>query len=145
MDLNKLNDIIEDGNELWLQCTFREGFAFTNVTFPANVYDSIIINLSNNPKNFFIKQWKSDKTFEEHIEFINKHKLEKACIIADDINFIKECPSLKYLSIIPSDEAPDKFDYSPLYKMPKIPLLKRQAIRKVRLLLSLKCLTFSFL
>ena len=41
-------------------------------------------------------------------------------IIAENIDFIKECPILKYLRIIPAENAGDGFDYSPLYEMPEI-------------------------
>ena len=46
---------------------------------------------------------------------MNKLKLEKAVIIANNINFIKKCPSLKHLKIVPADNSGDGFDYSPLY------------------------------
>ncbi|MBQ6862925.1 MAG: hypothetical protein IJO14_01665, partial [Clostridia bacterium] len=48
------------------------------------------------------------------------HKLEKAFIIAENIDFITNCPTLKHLRIIPPDDCGNSFDYSPLYSMPQI-------------------------
>lgn len=44
-------------------------------------------------------------------------------IIAENIDFIKQCPSLKYLEIVPADTAPENFDYSALYELPEIKYL----------------------
>ena len=46
--------------------------------------------------------------------------LEKAVIIADSIEFITECPSLKYLAIYPSKDSMTYMDYSPLYSMTEL-------------------------
>lgn len=43
---------------------------------------------------------------------INHYKIEKACVIAENIEFLLQCPSLKYLEIIPAKTVPDNFDYS---------------------------------
>ena len=61
---------------------------------------------------------------QEHIEFINQYQIEQALIIAENIDFITKCPSLKHLRIIPADSACDNFDYSPLYEMPQIKSLQ---------------------
>ena len=100
-------------------CIYRQGFVFTSVYGPANILDAIVVR---NPKQcdcWSPKKSFSERTLEEHIEIINRYKLERAVIIAEDIEFITQCPTLKYLQIIPSDTA-YSFDYSPLYKMPEL-------------------------
>ncbi len=62
---------------------------------------------------------RSRKTLDEHIEYINSNNIKKACIVADDISFLTQCPSLEYLQIYPAITAHD-FDYSPLYEMPNL-------------------------
>lgn len=99
---------------------YRYGFAFTSVTEPANVFDAIVIRNPAKCDCLSPKLGFSEHTLNEHIDFINLHKIEKAVIIAENIDFIKECPSLKYFRIIPADTAPQDFDYSPLYEMPQI-------------------------
>lgn len=62
---------------------------------------------------------RSRKTIEEHIEYIRTNNIKKAIIVAEDIRFLRECPSLEYLWIIPSDTA-TSFDYSPIYDLPNL-------------------------
>lgn len=116
--MNGLNDVILDFD--FNHCVYREGFVFTTVTDPANVLDGIVVRSPEGCDCWSPKKSFSEHSLEEHIDFINKHKLEKALIIAEDISFITRCPTLKYIKVIPADTAPDNFDYSPLYKMPEI-------------------------
>ncbi len=59
-------------------------------------------------------------TREEYIQYIQSHQLEKATVILKDISWLPQCPSLKDLVIIPSEQAAGNFDFSPLYEMPEI-------------------------
>lgn len=59
-------------------------------------------------------------TREEYIQYIQSRQLEKATIILNDISWLPQCPSLKDLVIIPSEQAAGNFDFSPLYEMPEI-------------------------
>ncbi|MBP3327943.1 MAG: leucine-rich repeat domain-containing protein [Clostridia bacterium] len=102
----------------------RDGFVFTSGDEPANVFDSIVIRHPETADTFSPKIGFSSKPLEEHIELINKYQLEKAVVIADSIDFLTQCPSLKYLNIYPSDSADESFDYSPLYSMPEIRCLR---------------------
>lgn len=115
-----LKQIISDSEALRKKCVTRNGFVFTTIDNPANVYDAILIKHPHSARCFCPNRKGSELSLEEHIEFINKYQLEKALIIADNIDFITRCPSLKYFSIIPADSAGDGFDYSPLYQMPQI-------------------------
>ena len=105
-------------------CVIRQGFAFTSIMEPTNVLDAIIVRYPDRCQAWTPKLTATNRTFQEHIDFINKYKLEKAFIIAENIDFIVNCPSLKYLWIVPADTAPEQFDYSPLYRMPEIKFLK---------------------
>lgn len=64
----------------------------------------------------------SRKTLEEHIELINQRQIKKVLIIAENIEFIRRCPSLEHITIIPSLSASD-FDFSPLYDLTNVKVL----------------------
>lgn len=115
-----LNEIVDISKVSLFRTIDREGFIFTAITEPANVYDAIVIKYPSDTPCFSPRIDASLHSLEEQIDFVNKHSVEKALIIADNIEFITMCPTLKYLRIIPSDNAGDGFDYSPLYKMPQI-------------------------
>lgn len=59
-------------------------------------------------------------TREDYIQYIQSRQLEKATVILKDISWLPQCPSLKDLVIIPSEQAAGNFDFSPLYEMPEI-------------------------
>lgn len=93
----------------------RDGYIFIALTFPYNVFDAILVrNPQNAPCSCPLLPC-SERTLEEHIALINNLKLEKAVIIANDISFIKKCPSIRHLKIVPADDSGDGFDYSPIY------------------------------
>ncbi|MBE5956216.1 MAG: leucine-rich repeat domain-containing protein [Lachnospiraceae bacterium] len=119
--MTNLNEIITNFD--FCHCVEREGFIFTSIDKPANVLDAIVIRYPENSNSITPQKSFSKKSLEEHIEVINKYKLEKACIIAENIEFIHRCPSLKCFQIIPAKSAPDQFDYSPLYDIPEIKYL----------------------
>lgn len=98
---------------------FRNGMPFTAIGYPGNVYDAVVVKY---PKNIPIsmRSYGSSLSLEEQIAFINQYKLEKILIIAESIDFIKQCPSLKHIRIVPADSSNNGFDYSPLYEMPQI-------------------------
>ena len=70
---------------------------------------------------------RSQKTLEEHIQYIQKNQLEKVYIVAEDISFLRQCPSITSAKIIPAHSAA-KFDYSPLYDMPNLKELNCQTV-----------------
>ena len=123
-----IHKVITDSGIFSKKYISREGFHFTSITNPHNVYDAIIIKYPHDVPCNSPRINGSSKSLEEHIEFINNYKIEKAMIISDNIDFIVNCPTLKYLSIIPADSSKDKFDYSPLYKMPQIKSLRCKTI-----------------
>lgn len=116
----EINEIIDDINIFRQFYILREGYEFKPLTFPANIYDAIVIK---NPPDIVCvcpKIVRSEHTLAEQIDFVNKYKLEKAYIVADDISFVTQCLSLKHLTVIPSGYEKDNFDFSPLYNMPQI-------------------------
>lgn len=118
----ELQKIITDLELLHGRVLFREGFAFTslaNIGNPANVFDAIIIRNPSEADCFSPKLGRSSRSLQDHIDFINYYQLEKAVVIAEDIDFLTRCPSLKHLQIIPSDTA-SVFSFTPLYDMPNI-------------------------
>lgn len=70
---------------------------------------------------------RSRKTLEEHIQYIQEKQLEKVYVVAEDISFLCQCPSVKSVKIIPAYSA-KTFDYSPLYDLPNLEELCCQTI-----------------
>lgn len=114
---NEINEIITDSSVFARRCIVRNGFVFTAITHPANIYDAIVIKWPHDVPCFSPQIEGSLHTLEEHIQLINDYQIEKAFIISDCIDFITRCPSLKHIRIVPADNAPNQFDYSPLYEM----------------------------
>lgn len=109
-----IKEVVTDVRERYI---IRNGFVFTSLTYPFNVYDAIVIKNPYDVPCFSPLVDGSRRSLKEHIDFINEYKIEKAVIIADNIDFIIHCKSFKYLKIIPADTVGNNFDYSPLYKM----------------------------
>ena len=61
----------------------------------------------------------SRKSLQEHIEFIAEQHIKKAIVVAEDITFLRFCPDLENVRIIPPLSA-EKIDYSPIYDMPNL-------------------------
>ena len=116
--------VITDSRILTNRYILRNGFPFTAINHPANVYDAIVIKYPQNIPCSSSKTIGSSHSLKEQLEFINRYRIEKALIIAENIDFITMCPTLKHLRIIPADSSTDGFDYSPLYKMPQIKSLQ---------------------
>ena len=83
------------------------------------VKDAIVVH---NPPEAYIKTpvlLRSTKSLEEHIAYIRDHDVKKACVVAEDIRFLLQCPGLEYIQVYPSLTA-ESFDYSLLYDMPNL-------------------------
>lgn len=70
---------------------------------------------------------RSRKTLDEHVQYIRENQLEKVFVVAEDISFLRRCPSITSAIIIPAYSAA-KFDYSPLYDMPNLKELICQTV-----------------
>lgn len=117
MNIDVLSRVITDVNILSKRYTSYDGFVFTSIRLPGNIYDAILIRNPSTARRFGDADGFSEHSLEDHISFINLHQLASACIIADDISFLAQCPTLEHLTIIPALTAGDSFDYSPLYKL----------------------------
>lgn len=97
---------------------YTDDFFFRELT-DAKTKDAIVICNPSDSVCIAPAFLRSKKTLEEHIRYVQEHQLKKAMIVAEDINFLRQCPSLEYLYVIPALSAVD-FDFSPLYDMPNI-------------------------
>lgn len=122
--MKNLTNTILDSATLSAGYTLRNGFPFTCITSPSNIYDAIIIK-PYGAECFSPRFPIFQHSLEDYVSFINKNSLEKAMIIANDITFLKQCPSLKYLTIVPAD-ASNSFDFSPVYELPCLLYLRCQ-------------------
>lgn len=114
------NQVITDIYDLQNGYMFRDGFVFTSCTDPSNIYDAIVIRNPENANSLTPRKGISSHSLKDHIQYVNQNNIEKAVIIAENIDFISQCPSLKYLDIIPADSADNGFDFSPLYDIEEI-------------------------
>lgn len=92
--------------------TTEDGFEFVSIIYPFNKLDAIRIT--------------DEFPVEKYIEYIRANNIEQAEIIMPDLKFLKDCPTLKYFRICPSENAPADFDFAPLYEMPEIRSLNCQ-------------------
>lgn len=115
-----INEVIENDHILQNGYIVRDGFVFVAIMEPTNVYDTLVIRNPQSANCWSPRIGLPSRSLDEHIRLINELALEKACVIAENIQFITSCPSVKYLRIIPADSTASKFDFSPLYDMPEI-------------------------
>ena len=116
-----MNSNIEMNKYIFSHNSFKDGFVFASLTDP-KIHDAFVIR---NPHVCFSGRYNySEHSLQEHIDYVKKNKIEKAIILAESIEFITQCSSLKYISIEPVISAPNDFDYSPLYKLEKIKFIR---------------------
>lgn len=114
-----LDEIITDVDSLWRGCVLRNGYIFAPKD-KGNIYDAIVIrNPADCGQYYHPRFGVSAHTLDEHIEFVNKYQLKKAIIIAENLEFIKDCPTLQYITIVPAVKHND-FDFSPLYDLQEV-------------------------
>lgn len=106
--------------------SYIDGFVFAALTEPANIHDAIAVHVPWDAIALSPRHPLSSKTVAEYVEFINLHGIRKAAVIAENIDFLLQCPTLEFLDIIPAYSAPDQFDFSPLYHMPCVKWLRCQ-------------------
>jgi len=115
-----IHEVITDDRVFAQFYILRDGYEFKPLTHPANIYDAIVIKNPLNPSCGFFKSVTMKHSLSEQIDLVNRLKLEKAIVIAEDISFITQCPTLRHLKIIPADSVGDDFDFSPLYEMSNV-------------------------
>lgn len=118
--MNDLHEVIDGAAGLAQGYLHRQGFLFTG-TRPSNVFDAIVIRHPPRSQNRQSRHFPPmSYSIEEHVELINKYGIEKAVIIAQDISFLRQCPTLKEINLWIADATPGEFDFSPLYDMPQL-------------------------
>lgn len=101
-----------------------DGFIFASLVEPTNIHDAIVVHIPWDAVAWSPRYPLSSRSVQEYVEFINLHEIRKAIVIAENIDFLMQCPTLELLWIIPADSAPDHFDFSPLYQMPCVKWLR---------------------
>ncbi len=127
-----LNSEITSTDDLSRYYIFREGFVFTSLDEPANVFDAIVIRYPASADCICPRVGFSTRSLNDHIAAIKAYGIKKAVIIAENIDFILDCPMLEGLHIIPANTAPDQFDYSPLYQLYNISSLQCHTVYGVK-------------
>lgn len=117
--MKHIHEVIEDYSVLAWGYVFRDGYCFTAGS-QSNVYDAIVVKNPAQCQIWSPKLGSSERSLEEHIQLINDHQLERAVIVAEDIGFLRDCPSLKHIVLHLGDDAQDKMDLSALYELPKL-------------------------
>lgn len=113
-------ELIQNSEDLSRGYVFREGFVFTSITEPANIYDAVVIRESLQSTSITPRIPFSSRSFCEHVSLIQQHGLKKALVIAENIDWLPLCSSLEAIDVCPSDAASMDFDFSPLKSLPNL-------------------------
>ena len=112
-------DNVASYQELGQHYALREGFVFTK-GHRDRIFDEIVVRSPSNANCYSPIFPIADKTIDDYINVINGARLEDALVFAKDLSFLTKCPSLKYVSIKPSDDIDGVLDVSPLYSIKNI-------------------------
>lgn len=123
-------DKITDGKILMRRYIIRDGFVFKAITHPGNVYDAIVLRVPSDVSCDSPLLPKSQRSLQEHLALIRERQIEKALVIADSLDFLQECPDLRHICIIPTENANESTFYSPLYELPALKTLQCQTVGK---------------
>jgi hypothetical protein len=88
--------------------------------FKDRIFDQLIVRSPSNSNHYSPIFPIADKTIDDYIDLINGAELDTALVFAKDISFLTKCPSLKYISILPSDDLDGELDFEPLYCLENI-------------------------
>ncbi len=94
-DIKKIHKVIETPELLKKQYLCLDGFAFTELT-QKNVFDALIIRETLTAFCIHDAYSIGSRTLTECIELINKFMLESVIVIANDLSFLKQCPTVKH-------------------------------------------------
>ncbi|MBR3975037.1 MAG: hypothetical protein IKJ88_04150 [Clostridia bacterium] len=119
---------VADFDTLKKRYFIRDGFVFTSWSDAPYHFDVLVVRSPEDADGNTQKFPLSIHSLKEHISLIAEQQIKRVQIIADDISFITECPSLKEIAVYPSNSTKKEFDYSPLYKLKKIESLSCQTV-----------------
>lgn len=111
------NDRIENFDDIQRGYVDRDGFMFKALDLP-RVFDAIVIRNPNDIACPLYQHIRSQRSLDEHIEFINENDVKKAVVLADDISFLADCKGLETVELIAIGE--EHYDFSALYLMPEL-------------------------
>lgn len=77
------------------ECIVRGGFAFAPL-LNNDCCDALIVRETPTASCIYEPYSVGSRTVDECIEYINTHKLESVIVIANDLSFLKQCPSVKH-------------------------------------------------
>lgn len=123
-----INETITDWCTLNEGYIYRDGFVFTRGQRNSAIFDRLIIRVPERTRASDKKQGYSYRSLDEHIALVNRLQINKVRAICDDLHFLLQCPSVSDVQVSPSYDAPEAFDYSPLYKMPCLRRLDCQTV-----------------
>ena len=123
-----LKQIISDSSVLSVNYLVRDGYVFSSWNDNPNVFDVLVVRHPNDAVCNTQNYPDSSHPLSEYVRLIREENIERAIVIADDISFLKKCPSLRKVSVYPENSAKADFDYSPLYDMQNIKSLNCQTI-----------------
>lgn len=116
----RFDEIIDDTFILREGYIFRNGFVFVPSQHDPCIMDRLQVRNPTRARGVTNLCGYSWRTFEEHIQFINEHRLQKALLVCDDLEFIRDCPSLNDVQVEVPYSAKENFDFSPLYGLPDL-------------------------
>lgn len=77
------------------ECIVRDGFAFAPL-LNDDCCDALIVRETLTATCVYAPYSIGDRTLDECIEYINTHKLENVIVIANELSFLSNCPSVKH-------------------------------------------------
>lgn len=122
MKQNDIRSKITDISDLVRGDINYDGFIFSAIRHPANVFDAILLKDAESSPH--LAKTCSSLPLCNHIDYIKKHHIEKATISSDNISFLEQCPSLKHINLFPVQPIEGDFDFTPLYRHPEIKSLR---------------------
>lgn len=114
------DEIITDIYLLQQGYMWYDGFVFTIGEQNPTRFNRLIVRNPKRARASDVRLGFSERSLEEHIQFINQHNIQKAMVFCENLSFINECPQLSDLVVFPAYGASNRFDYSALYKMPNL-------------------------
>ena len=108
----------------------RSGFHFTPSVMRTNVGEPLFLIVKVKGRSTVeaprLSVWEYDE--DEYVSFINENNIKAVLAIIDDFSFLTRCHGIEMLNIIPSNEAPNRVAFDPVYQMPSLKMLQPRTI-----------------
>lgn len=122
-------EVITENRALDAGFLFRDDFQFAPMQ-TANIFDAIVVKVPRDASSFSPRYPAARRSLQDCISAIRQYGLTKAIVIAEDLSFLHDCPSLTDLIVIPADTVRPPFDFEPLYGMPNLRYLECWLMRE---------------